>query len=352
MLNSEGLNLTVSGDHYTTRYKPERPFFSTTESQSLPILNLPTVEGLKRLEIKSARILSITGSGQILDYAALLERSGAIKSLGLVDYNPSQNIFVAYLLTQAVIAQETGEAVRDRIIATRPPEIREIFSGRMFELFPDLEDYFTFLPADLFSLLAHKFVCADAADMKPEECDDCFTFNTDNFRYYFLLLDELAESLVSMVKTGKVRFHLGSMEDFRPVKAGEFHLIYTSDVHPHITRVELERFIDTIELLLHPRGMCMVSGFGTDCMSIATGEARREEELFKVLKEKASLYPIVDDHKWRRVNEKSLVEELGFEGESAEDWYNFLRSGPYGLKPKQHMPILLLKPEGMIRLFG
>lgn len=87
-------------------------------------------------------------------------------------------------------------------------------------------------------------------------------------------------------------------------------------------------------------------------MSIVTGEVRREEKLFAALRKRLFLYAVADYDDWKRANEQRLKVELRFENKPIGEWFNFLSSGPYGLKPKQHMPILLVKPDVMIRLFA
>lgn len=337
---------------YTVRYPWELNFCRTTEAWSLPIFNLPSAETLRNLGLGPVNILAITASGQILDYAATLHLDGMVASVDLIDYNPCQNLFVAYILAQAVIARQNRENLHARVSATPLDFIQKIMANRMLDLFPELAIYPQVFPQVDFPEQVKSFVCNSSPYRKADRQEPKI-FTPANFNHYFLHRPDLLQAVVELVKAGKIRFHQGAVEQYRPQKIKRYQVIYLSDITPHLNTIDIEytNLLLTLDTLLDDAGVAMVSGFGTDCMSIATGDCLRDEDFLAVLKNHPNLQTIVDYPDWNRSVESHIRHRLGF-GEDYDEWQMFKYKGPAGLPPKQHLPILIMRSPAARKLFA
>ena len=236
MLNQKQEFATGSGDHYDIRYGPKKDstwkinFFSTTESAVLPLFLLPTTEVLQQsLGVKKASVLAITSAGQILDYAASLQANGILGRLDLTDFNHYQNLYVAYFLTQMVLANSNQQDLTDRLVQTNPIEILHLLQNEVVHLFPELVTCLSgsdiFLPN-----LAESLVYKEIGIPKFKEPVNQTEFSSHTFRHYFLNHPILTNALVDMILAGKIHFHQIPIEQFSNAGDDPYNLIYLSDI--------------------------------------------------------------------------------------------------------------------------
>lgn len=321
-------------EYHASKYGKERPNFArTTESWALPMFYGPHNEELSKLA--NIDVLGITSSGQILDWAALteLETPGKIRRLDLIDFNPCQNLYVAYILAHLPNFTDK-EALSDHLKNSTKGDINNDWE-MVFQRLPELRTYKEDGLVDWDNLNDFLVVHETNESMPASVRVPLDKVTTDNLRHYFFRHDGLYQALTKLVVQGKIHFNEGSLEEFQHPEGKKYHFIYSSDIHPWTDK---DLLLVKYKEILDKDGFVLFPTFGGDCDEVHEFDLKDRGYLEAI--EASGLYDI---RLFLNPFDGSPIYELvrSVLGIADEDWVTFLLSGDNALPFKQKVPVLL-----------